>query len=142
MARATEIFNRTLEQSHEWLLDLMDQLGWTDEHRAQRALKAVLHALRDRLTVNEAVQLGSQLPVLIRGYYYEGWKPAGKPLKERHMDEFLGHIDAAFRDEAVEADLVVRAVFSLLSSRVSRGEIEDVLQILPKELKELWELWP
>ena len=58
------------------------------------------------------------------------------------MDEFLGHIDAAFRGEEVEADLVVRAVFSLLSSRVSRGEIEDVLQILPKELKELWELWP
>ena len=138
MARATVTFNRTIEQSHKWLLDLMDQLGWTEEHKAQRALNAVLHALRDRLTVNEAVQLGSQLPVLIRGYYYEGWKPSGKPVRERHLDEFLGHIDAAFRDDQEEADLIARAVFSLLSSRVSQGEIQDIVSILPRELKELW----
>ena len=138
MARGTGIFMRTVETSHKWLLDLMDELGWLDEHKAHRALNAVLHALRDRLTVNEAVQLGSQLPVLIRGYYYDGWKPSGKPLRERHMDEFLGHIDAAFRDEQVEADLVVRAVFSLLSNRISQGEIQDIKDILPKELKELW----
>jgi uncharacterized protein (DUF2267 family) len=138
MAHATEIFNRAVEQSHKWLLDLMDELGTFDEHRAQRALNAVLHALRDRLTVNEAVQLGSQLPVLIRGYYYEGWKPSGKPVRERHLDEFLGRIDAAFRDDKVEADLIARAVFSLLSSRVSQGEIQDVVSILPREVKELW----
>jgi len=138
MTRTTEVFNRAIEQTHKWLHDLMDELGWLDEHKAQRALNAVLHALRDRLTVNEAVQLGSQLPVLLRGYYYEGWKPSGKPVRERHLDEFLGRIDAAFRDDEAEADLIARAVFSLLSNRISEGEIQDVVAILPRDLKELW----
>ena len=139
MTRATEIFNRTVEQAHEWLLDLRDELGWLDEHKAQRALKAGLHALRDRLTVNEAAQLGSQLPVLIRGYYYEGWKPSGKPLKERHREEFLAHIERSFRPaEEVNAEEVARAVFNVLQNRVSRGEIEDVIHILPGELQDLW----
>jgi uncharacterized protein (DUF2267 family) len=31
----------------------------------------VLHALRDRLTVEEASDLAAQLPMLIRGLYYE-----------------------------------------------------------------------
>jgi uncharacterized protein (DUF2267 family) len=139
MTRATAIFDRTVEQTHQWLLELMDELGWLDEHKAQRALKAGLHALRDRLTVNEAAQLGSQLPALVRGYYYEGWRPSGKPRKERHREEFLAHLERCFRpEEGVNAEHVARAVFNVLANRVSQGEIEDVLHILPGELRELW----
>jgi uncharacterized protein (DUF2267 family) len=138
MAHA-ELFARTVEQTHQWLRDLQEELGWADEHRAERALKAGLHALRDRLTVNETVQVGSQLPVLLRGYYYEGWKPSGKPLKERHLEDFLEHIDRSFKpDEDVDAEEVARAVFRVLSRRISAGEIEDVKHILPGELRKLW----
>jgi len=50
----------------------MDDLHSEDRHHADVALSAVLHALRDRLTVSEAAQLGAQLPMLVRGFYYEG----------------------------------------------------------------------
>jgi uncharacterized protein (DUF2267 family) len=134
-----QLFARTVEQTHQWLRDLNDELGWADEHKAQRALKAGLHALRDRLTVNEAVQVGSQLPALVRGYYYEGWRPSGKPLKERHLEEFLEHIERSFQPgEDIDAEEVARAVFRVLSRRISAGEIEDVKHILPRELRDLW----
>jgi uncharacterized protein (DUF2267 family) len=139
--RAKEnVFEGTLQKSHIWLNEVMAELDWQDRpHRAYVALRAVLHALRDRLTVEEAVQLGAQLPMLIRGLYYEGWTLKGKPHKERHEEDFLDHVKKAFKDNAaVDAGEVVRVVFKILTWHTSRGEIEDIKHILPKPLKELW----
>lgn len=133
------IFNQTLQKTHTWLKNLAEELDWEDENKAYLALRAVLQALRDRLTVEEAVQLGAQLPMLIRGFYYEGWHPAGKPLKERHQEAFLAHVKDVFKnDERVNPERVVRAVFKVLSRRVAKGEIDDIKQVLPKELASLW----
>ncbi|MCS6927126.1 MAG: DUF2267 domain-containing protein, partial [Candidatus Binatia bacterium] len=88
-----EIFDTTLQKTHIWLNDVMQELGWEEErHRAYLALRTVLHALRDRLTLEEAVDLGAQLPMLIRGFYYEGWTPHRVPRRERHKEEFLAHV--------------------------------------------------
>jgi uncharacterized protein (DUF2267 family) len=70
----------------------MEVLGWPNRHKAYLALRATLHALRDRLTVEEVAQLGAQLPTLIRGFYYEGWDPTGKPLRVRHKEQFLARL--------------------------------------------------
>jgi uncharacterized protein (DUF2267 family) len=138
-AKEMEIFGNTLQKTHLWLDDLMAELGWQDRHKAYLALRAVLHTLRDRLTVEETAHLGAQLPMLIRGFYYEGWDPSGKPLKERHREEFLGHIKNYFQnDERIVPEKVVRAVFKVLTKRISDGEIEDVKQVLPAELRVLW----
>jgi uncharacterized protein (DUF2267 family) len=135
-----EIFDTTLQKTHVWLNDVMRELGWEEERsRAYLALRTVLHALRDRLTVEEATHLGAQLPMLIRGFYYEGWKLADKPLKERHKVDFLAHVKHAFRnDERMDAEQIVRGVFRVLARRVSEGEIEDIKHLLPAELRELW----
>ena len=139
MAPDLEIFNNTMQKTHVWLRDLMAELDWEDEHKAYLALRAVLHALRDRLTVEEAVHLAAQLPMLIRGFYYEGWNPTGKPVKERHQEAFLAHIKSYFKnDERVVPDRVVRGVFKVLAKHISQGEIEDVKHILPGELRLLW----
>jgi uncharacterized protein (DUF2267 family) len=132
-----EAFETTLQKTASWLKEVMHELGTEDRHRAYSALRAVLHALRDRLTVEEVAQLGAQLPMLIRGFYYEGWDPSGKPLKERHREEFLAHVSSALRDEP-DPERVARAVFAVVARRVSEGEIEDVKQMLPRELREFW----
>ena len=134
-----EIFNKTLLKTRGWLKDLMEELDWEEPHKAYLALRAVLHVLRDRLTIEEAAQLAAQLPMLIRGFYYEGWDPSGKPLKERHQEEFLSHVKSYFKnDEKIEPERVVRAVFKVLSKHISQGEIEDVKQTLPGNLRILW----
>jgi uncharacterized protein (DUF2267 family) len=135
-----EVFDASLQKTQLWLNDLMSELKW--EHKPQNAclaLRTALHALRDRLTVEEAVHLGAQLPILIRGIYYEGWKVTGKPVKERHKSEFLDHIAAAFRDDdTVDPERVMRAVLKVLSRHISKGEAENVKHLLPKTLQELW----
>jgi uncharacterized protein (DUF2267 family) len=95
--------------------------------------------LRDRLTVEEVAQLGAQLPMLIRGFYYEGWDPTHKPLKIRDKEEFIDRIEQELRGGGpVDAERVARAVFALLAERVTAGEIEDVKHVLPAEIRELW----
>lgn len=142
-ATGLDVFDTTLQKTNGWLQDLMQALDWTNRHMAYAALRATLHALRDRLTVEEVAQLGAQLPMLIRGFYYEGWDPAGKPLRERHLEQFLAHIEQQFRDDdsvdiLVASAQVAEAVFWVLSQRISAGEIEDIRHVLPAEIRGLW----
>ncbi len=132
-------FDSTLQTTNIWLNDVLERLGWQDHHRAYHALRAVLHALRDRLPVDQAAALAAQLPMLVRGFYYEGWHPHGKPVKERHKEEFLAHVAADFRDDPdVDPERVARAVFQVLSKHVTGGEIEGVKRSLPTEIRSLW----
>ncbi len=133
-----EVFDATVQKTNIWLKDIMETLGWQDRQEAYLALRATLHALRDRLTIEETAQLAAQLPMLVRGFYYEGWDPTGKPLRERHKKEFLSRIRDEMRPYAVDYEQVARAVFSVMANRVSEGEIEDVERVLPESLRELW----
>ena len=131
-------FDETLHLSNVWLNELMDQLDWDDKQRAYRALRAVLHALRDRLTAHEAVHLGAQLPLLIRGLYYENWHMKDAAPTERTKSAFLNHIKAELRDSNVDPEESARQVFTLLAHKISLGEIEDVKRMLPPEIRALW----
>jgi uncharacterized protein (DUF2267 family) len=132
-------FDSTIQTTNTWLKELMENMRWEDRHRAYHALRADLHALRDRLTVDEVVTLGAQLPMLVRGFYYEGWHVDGKPRKERRKDAFLANIAEAFRDSPdVDPEEVARAVFQVLAKHVTAGEIEGVKHCLPSELRSLW----
>jgi len=134
-----DAFDTTLHKTNRWLNELSELAGWDSKQKAYLATRATLHALRDRITVDEVAQLGAQLPMLVRGFYYEGWDPSGKPVKERHVEQFLARIAREFRsDDLVEAERMARAVFALLRNRITDGEIEDVKSVLPEELKHLW----
>jgi uncharacterized protein (DUF2267 family) len=134
-----EVFDRTVQKTNSWLTDLTQILRWSDKHKVYSALRTTLHALRDRLTVEEVAHLGAQLPMLVRGFYYEGWDPTGKPEKVRHKEQFLARIEQEFdNDNSVDPEVVARAVFFVLSHRVTEGEIKDVKHILPEELRSLW----
>lgn len=138
-ATGLSTFDETVQLSNQWLNELMHAVDWEDKHRAYRLLRATLHALRDRIPAHEAVQLGAQLPMLIRGVYYDGWRLKEAPSPERTKGAFLGHIEAAFKqDPNADTEALVKEVFKLLVRRISPGEIDDVVHMLPAEVRALW----
>jgi uncharacterized protein (DUF2267 family) len=132
-------FDSTLQTTNVWLNDIQHWLGWLDRSRAYHALRAVLHAVRDHLPVDQVAALAAQLPMLIRGIYYEGWHPHGKPLKDRKKEDFLAQVSAEFSyDPEFDPEGVTRAVLQVLSKHVSQGEVEGIKHCLPADLRVLW----
>ncbi len=138
-ALGLKIIDSAVESANIWINEVNDHTGWDHKQRAYRLLRQVLHVIRDHLSVNEAAQLGAQLPVLIRGIYYEGWDPSKTPVTERSPDGFLAKVQEAFdTDPLGDAPAAVHAVFATLDNHVSGGEMEQVKRTFSKEVQTLF----
>ncbi|MCZ0962528.1 DUF2267 domain-containing protein [Paracoccus benzoatiresistens] len=123
----------------EWLNELCADLGW-EKPRANLLLSETLHAVRDFLTVDEAADLAAQLPVLVRGVFFEGWDPSRTPVKPRNKADLLARVEARFQREPLEdSERAVAAVFDLLRRHISWGELEQVKHAMRKSIQELWD---
>jgi uncharacterized protein (DUF2267 family) len=123
----------------EWLNLLQTDVGWADRGQVYLLLRATLHAVRDFLTVDEAADLSAQLPLLIRGIYFDGWIPSKTPAHPRTVDDFLQRVMAPFGDNPPShPDLAVASVFALLRRQISLGEYNQVVHAMRKSLRELW----
>jgi len=136
--RHVDVIDRSGEQAHIWINEVAQEFGTDDHQLAYRILRAFLHAVRDRITVEEAAQLAAQMPTLVRGIYYEGWRPSTTPQRYHDRETFLRKIaDEALVAGTTEASYAVTAAAAVLRRHVSQGEVEDVLAILPTEIREL-----
>jgi uncharacterized protein (DUF2267 family) len=88
--------------------------------------------------VDEAAQLGAQLPLIVRGLWYEGWHPAHKPLHLRTRAELFERIHQGLSGVPESPALIARALFRLLDRHVTEGEIAKVRHVLPEDLQQLW----
>jgi uncharacterized protein (DUF2267 family) len=131
-------FQHTIEVTNVWLADIAERLGDQQNHRAYQALRAVLHALRDRLSAEGAAHLAAQLPTLVRGLYYEGYRPGGKRPAEHTKAEFLAQVRSECPDEDLNTGTITRAVLQVIGKHVSTGEIENLKATFPKAIRELW----
>ena len=138
-ANGLEVFDRTLETTHIWLNEICKELG-PDKQVAWKVLSTVLHKLRDRLTINLAAHLGAQLPLLIRGVYYDQFEPSKMPTECRSRDEFMAEVSEWLSDtRPVDPDLAVRTVFKVMSRHISEGQVQKVKDALPKSLRQIWD---
>ena len=139
MTTGLAVFDTTVQEANLWLKGIMEGLHTEDRHLAYLALRAVLHALRDRLRPDQAVHLAAQLPMLVRGLYYEGWRLAAAQTKERTRADFFEHIRNELpRSSAIDPNRAARAVFGVMWQKLDVGEVGKVIDFLPPELKELW----
>jgi uncharacterized protein (DUF2267 family) len=130
-------FNTTVDKTNHVLKQIEQAYGWPKERRNQSydALRGVLHALRDRLTVDEAAQLAAQLPMLIRGIFYESWDPSRVPQKMTR-EEFLARVRREFPFEVPGGvEPLVQTVFQSLREHITDGEWEDIKASMPKHLE-------
>ena len=138
-SQGLEVIDHTVHLTHEWIKELTERLDWLSPRDALRLLRATLHAIRDHLNVDETAQFSAQLPMLIRGMYYEGWVPKNTPIKARHQEAFIESIHkhvGEVQDYRGAEDITT--VFKLINNHISIGEVEDVRANLPQDIKALW----
>ena len=138
-ATGLDVFDKTLQTTHIWLDELMAEIGF-DRQAAWHVLGAVLRAVRDRIPLELAVHLGSQLPLLVRGLYYDQWHASGRmDKKPRSLDAFLEPIrEQLAQIRPIDASNVTQAVFRILSRHANPGQIEKVKHALPGEVQAIW----
>jgi uncharacterized protein (DUF2267 family) len=130
-------FDKAIEKASIWVNDVRQELNYEDNQKAYVALRSVLKALRDRLTVEEATDLGGQLPMMIKGIYYDGWDPSAKPVTLRSTQEFYDYMNRELRDD-INPERATKAVFKTLKKHITDGEIRHVVGNLPNEMENLW----
>lgn len=139
MTRTIHVFERTTHEAHEWVNELAGRTGWTNEREVLRLLRTVLAKIRDHLPVNEMAQFSAQLPILLRGMFFEGWQAKLTPIHERHVADFVADVEDAIGNVIDYQGVTdIKAVFNVVNARISRGEVNDVRSCLPQELRDLW----
>lgn len=134
------ILDTSVQKTHEWLHEIGSELGFDNERAAYAALRATLHAVRDRLPAELVAHFGAELPTFIRGIYYEGWHPSVSTLKAAHKTDFCKSVREKLEghDELQHVDQVVRAVLRVLDHRIEPGQIAHVVDALPEKARRLW----
>lgn len=138
----THVFDAHLETANKWVDEISEslELPAPERPRALHALRAGLHAIRDRLPAAEVVDLGAQLPTLVRGFYYEGWTLANDPTRMRDRADMIARVKKELMlDPRLDPVDVLRAVIHLLVEHVSPGEIRHIVSTLPRPIASLWQ---
>jgi uncharacterized protein (DUF2267 family) len=135
-----EVWDSSIQRTNTWLKELMQELNSGDYKKTYLILRSTLHTLRDHLPLDEAVYVGEQLPMLIRGMYFEHWHVKREPLPLRNRNDFLTAVSRHMaRDgEISNVETATRAVFRLLDRKATDGEIEDLQRVIPVTLLDLW----
>ena len=138
-AQGLQVIDHTVQLTHEWIKELVERLDWTSPKDALRLMRVTLAAVRDHLGHDESAQLAAQLPLLIRGMYYEGWRPSETPVKQRDRASFVMRIEGEVGEVLdYRGPEDISTVFKLLNARISRGEIDDVRSRLPDAIRSMW----
>lgn len=137
-ATGLDVFDKTLQTTNIWLDEIMSDIG-PDRKTAWRVLAVVLHRLRNRLPIGVAAHLGAQLPMMVRGVYYDQFQPEQLPSDCDTMEQFCAEVAEWLQDNRpVDPELAVKSVFRVLANHVSEGEIGHVVQALPEQIREAW----
>lgn len=105
-----------------------------NEADAERTMRSVLAALSDRLTPDEACNLSAQLPEPMKSIVHKQ-KRDGVQKMDREI--FVARICRDLGVDIQEAMKRIRAVYAVLETAVSEGEVRHVMAQLPHQLREV-----
>lgn len=132
----TGTFDHMVHTANAMVADIAEVFGTTDRRFAYRVLRAWLHTVRDRLTVEEAAHFAAQLPELVRGVYYDGWNPSRVPVRYGH-DEFTQRFAKAASIPVEDVSWTAARVSVIMQAHFSAGQLEHALAQMPEWLREI-----
>lgn len=135
------ILEKNIHQTMDWIYAIEAENAWEDDNhkRTFAVLRIVLQELRDLLPIENAIHLSAQLPLIIRGLFFENWSTHSEQLKLRRKEDFLISVAASlcsYPDLDIEA--AVRSVLKTLRRKISEGEIEKLIVVIPTHIRELF----
>jgi len=139
MSLGIDALDHGVQELNGWIKDIADRLG-TDERRlAHCALRATLHALRDRVGPDHASHLAAQLPLLVRSIFFDGYNPAVTPRRERSRGAFLEqvHIEGVQPLDLMELERAVKVVLAVLGERTHHAQVENIAAMFPDDFADL-----
>lgn len=133
MEHDLDVIDRTVFKTYEWLQAVADRAKLDDAHRAYLVLRAVLHVLRDRVEPDVAAHVSAQLPMLVRGIFFEGWDPSKTPMR-LSLGDVLARVagEAGLRDVS-EAQDAARAVIAVCWDEIGQGTMDHLMSVLPRD---------
>lgn len=139
-------FNKYAAEGNTFLKDYAKEMNMeNDTDKAGRIFTAIMHALRDIIPMEESLQFISQLPMFVKAVYVNGWAVKKNKPKIKKMEDFLDLVrshdyPAATNDFEYNNDVAERYIdttFIYLRKYISLGEMEDLRDNLPKDLKSM-----
>ena len=133
--------DRAIQNTILWLTDIQKELGWESTDNVYSATRAVLHAIRDRLPVEEVIHLTANLPLIMKGMVMDGYDLTEKPARIWTQDLFFELVEEyynPFKRNAIHPEEAARAVVKVLNHRMGGGEMCKVAATMPLEIKELF----
>ena len=132
-------FDADLHHASAGLASVAKRIPPGEADAAKRVLRSVLHALRDFLGPTRATALAAQLPTVIRGVYFEGFRAGKRTPTVRTKSEFLSRIAKELGVESsIEAQTAADAVLHTLWNHIDPGEVASIKAHLPG----IATLWP
>lgn len=133
MEHRLDVIDKTVAKTYQWIGEVGHRADLEDPHAAYRVLRAVLHALRDRVDPEVAAHVAAQLPLLLRGVFYEGWDPAKTP-ERLSLDEFLARVEkeAGLKGTSA-AEEAARAVMEVCWDELGDGTMSHLVSVLPSD---------
>lgn len=95
--------------------------------------------MRDLLQIELVANLGAGLPLLVRGAYYDRYRPRDLPTSSRSLEDFLQRVAEEIKStRPVNPEDATRSVFKVLARHVDLGRLVKVRDALPKQIQALW----
>jgi uncharacterized protein (DUF2267 family) len=138
MTTGLAVFDTTVNETNRWLEALQEEVC-CGRHEAYSVMRAVLHALRDRLSPAGAMRLAAQLPLLLKGVFVEGWRPDETPIRSRTADDFVERVASELPPGfEFNPGFVTRAAIKVLWAHMHGGALEKARGEVPADIRELW----
>lgn len=138
LSNHVSVFEQSVMKSELWIKELHKDLHWIGADGVYHLLRAVLQTVREQLSIDEAAHLAAQLPMVLRGVFYEGWDPKSLPPKGLGREDFISAVRAKMGNcGEIRYDLneAIRSALLVIKKHVSDGEMQEVIGALKPTLR-------